>query len=83
MGTVFLSILNQVDFHLVQNRKENCHISFNLKGNGILVFSVHGLDVEPFEHHDDGEGFKGRQRGACREALVSRVAVVIFFQPQL
>ena len=23
--TVFLSILNQMDFHLVQNRKENCH----------------------------------------------------------
>ena len=32
-----------MEFHLVQNRKENCHhdhIPFNLKGNGILVFSV-------------------------------------------
>ena len=30
--------------HLVQNRKENClhdHIPFNLKGNGMLVFSMY------------------------------------------
>ena len=43
--TVFLSILNQMEFNLVQNRKENCHhdhIPFNVKGNGILVFSVWG-----------------------------------------
>ena len=42
--TVFLSILNEMDFHLVKNRKENCHhdqTPFNMKGNGILVFSVH------------------------------------------
>ena len=35
--TVFLSILHQMEFHLVQNQKENCHpdhIPFNLKGNG-------------------------------------------------
>ena len=41
--TVFFSILNQMDFHLVQNRKENCHhdhIPFNVKGNGNIVFSV-------------------------------------------
>ena len=25
--TVFLSILNQMEIHLVQNRKENCHQS--------------------------------------------------------
>ena len=25
MATVFLSILNQMEFNLVQNRKENCH----------------------------------------------------------
>ena len=38
-----LSILNQMDSHLVQNRKENCHhdhIPFNFKGNRIIVFSV-------------------------------------------
>ena len=43
MVTVFLSILDQMDFHLPQDRKENCHhdhIPFNLTGNGILVFSV-------------------------------------------
>ena len=42
--TVFLSILNQMDFHLVQNWKENCHhghIPFNVKGIGNIVFSVH------------------------------------------
>ena len=41
--TVFLLILNQIEFHLVQNRKESCHhdhIPFNLKGNGNKVFSV-------------------------------------------
>ena len=39
--TVFLSILNQIEFHSVQNRKENRHhdyIPFNVKGN--IVFSV-------------------------------------------
>ena len=41
---VLLSILNQIEINLVQNRKENCHhdnIPFNLRGNGILVFSVY------------------------------------------
>ena len=35
--------LNQMEFHLVQNRKENCnhdHIPFNVKGIGSIVFSV-------------------------------------------
>ena len=43
MVTVFLSILNELEFQLVQNRKENCrhdHIPFNLKGNRNIVFSV-------------------------------------------
>ena len=42
--TVFLSIMNQMDFHLVQNRKENCHhdhIPFNVKGNRNIVFRVY------------------------------------------
>ena len=33
-----------MEFHLVHNRKENCHhdhILFNVKGNGNIVFSVH------------------------------------------
>ena len=36
--------LNQMEFHLVENRKENCyhdHIPFNVKGNGNVVFSVY------------------------------------------
>ena len=41
--TVFLSILNQIKFHLVQNRKESDQIPFNVKGN--LVFSVKAADV--------------------------------------
>ena len=43
-GTVFLSILNQMEIYLVQNWKENCphdHIPCNLKGNKITVFSVY------------------------------------------
>ena len=41
--TVFLLILNQMEFHFVQNRKENYHhdrTPFDLKGNGNIVFSV-------------------------------------------
>ena len=41
--TVFHSILNQMEFHLVQNLKENRHhdhISFNVKGIGSIVFSL-------------------------------------------
>ena len=44
VGTVFLSILNQMEFYLVQNLKENCHhdhIPFNLKGKGNVVFLVY------------------------------------------
>ena len=61
MVTVLLSILNQMEFHLVQNRKENCHydhIPFNVKGNGRIVFSVRispPLDVPTiaiaYRHH--------------------------------
>ena len=39
--SVFLSILNQMEFLSVQNRNENCHcdhIPFDLKGNGNIVF---------------------------------------------
>ena len=41
--TVFFSILNQMEFHLIQNWKENCHhnhIPFNVKVIGNIVFSV-------------------------------------------
>jgi len=42
--TVFLSIFNHMDFHLVQNRKENCHhdhILWNFKENENLFFLVY------------------------------------------
>ena len=38
--TIFLSILSQLNFRLIQNRKENCHhddIPSNLEGNGNVV----------------------------------------------
>ena len=44
--TVFLSIMSQMEFHLVQNRKESGHhdhIPFNVKGNGNIVFSARVL----------------------------------------
>ena len=44
MVTVFLLILSQMEFHLFQNLKGNCHhdhILFNVKGNRNLVFSVY------------------------------------------
>ena len=37
--TVLLSILKQIEFHWVQNQKEDCyhnHIPLNLQGNGNL-----------------------------------------------
>ena len=44
-GDIFLPILNQMEIHLAQNWKENCHhhhhISLHLKGNGIIVFLVY------------------------------------------
>ena len=45
-----IDFFNQIDFHLVQNWEENCHhdhIPFNLKGNGILVFSVYLMNTKP------------------------------------
>ena len=46
---VFLSILNQMEFHLIQNRKENCHhdhIPFNVKGNVNIAFSAYALILQ-------------------------------------
>ena len=43
---VFLTILNQMEFHLIQNRKETFphdQIPFNLKGNRNIMFSVWSL----------------------------------------
>ena len=43
VATVFLSILNEMEIHSIQNRKENFphdHIPFNVKGIGNIVFSV-------------------------------------------
>ena len=48
MVTVFLSIFNQMESHLVPNQKENCHhdyIPLNVKGIGNMVFSVQRIDV--------------------------------------
>ena len=45
--TDFLSILSQIGFHLVQNRKKNCHhdeIPFNFKGN--LFFGEYIINIE-------------------------------------
>ena len=50
--TVFYSILNLMEIHVVQNRKENCHhdhIPFHLKGNRIQIFSVCGLGLRGVE----------------------------------
>ena len=50
--TVSISFLNEMEIHLVQNRKENCHndhMPFNLKRNGILVFSAYSSVFMPNE----------------------------------
>ena len=52
--TVFLSIMNQILFFLVQNRKENCHhdhIPFTVKGN--IVFSVYETGMSGVEIGDE------------------------------
>ena len=45
----FESKFNELEYHLVQNRTENCHhdhiIPFNLKGNGNLFLQVHFFDT--------------------------------------
>ena len=54
METVFVSIFNQLEFHLVQNRKEHSHhdyIPFNVKGNRNLVFSVNVKEHLLWELH--------------------------------
>ena len=36
--------LGKINFHLVQNQKENCHhdhIPFNAKGNGNMLINFH------------------------------------------
>ena len=46
---VFQSIMNQIEFYFVQNRKENCHhdhTSLSYNGNGNLVFSVYSCMPE-------------------------------------
>ena len=76
MATVLISIFqNQMEFDLVQKRKENYHhdhIPFILKGNGNRNFSVQvynglrgqclsvsGGALKPFVNHGTVEGFKG------------------------
>ena len=52
-GDTIISILNQMEFRLVQNRKKNSHhdhIPFNVKGNGNIVFSVYDTAMEQLEH---------------------------------
>ena len=36
---------NEISFG-AENRNENCHIPFNVKGNGNIVFSVYGAGTE-------------------------------------
>ena len=75
MVTILLSTLNQMEFHLVQIRKENCQndcILFNLKGNGNLVFSVYALysldTSRPGKQHQSETRFS-RHHGRPIESL--------------
>ena len=69
--TVFLSMMNQMEFHLVQNWKENCHhdhIPFNVEGKNIRIYTI---------------VLRGLRRvinwsPSCRETLVSRISDVVF-----
>ena len=51
---------NQMEFHLVQNRKENCHhdrIPLNVKGKGKIVSSVN------IKYNIDKGRGTGKERG--------------------
>ena len=78
--TVFHSIMNQMEFHLVQNRKENGHhdhIPINLKGNANVVFSVCIYACINMCGTIPGRGVRSHfrsacckvHRGACREGI--------------
>ena len=73
---VFLSILHQLEFYLVLNRKENCHhdhIPFNVKGNRIRVFSVWRLlaSREPLKTFKDHSTMVSQgSRGAFNSASI-------------
>ena len=67
--------LNQMDFHLVQNQKENCHhdhIPFNSKGNGIRVLSV---KEQAYSHR--GTRHHGGTGEGLPKTLHSDIAVMI------
>ena len=71
--TVFLLILNQMGFHMVQNRKENCHydhIPFNVKGNGNIVFSFIRNSAE-WAGQENKEGTTGQGNEEASPTLIS------------
>ena len=77
--TVLLSILNKMEIHLVQNRKENCHhdhIPFNLKGNRIEVFECRRnlnankriQNIPPWQKYSTALFWTGKQNFAMLSA---------------
>ena len=74
--TVFLSILNQMELHLGQNREENCHhdhIPINVKGNGILVCSVQRIHMGVMVALISSVPYYGNVRGPSGGGGISRV----------
>ena len=75
--TVFLPILNQMEIHLVQNRKDNCHydhIPFSVKGKENLVFSVYEVRRQFLPHICTATGkTTAIRRVAVRENGVYRI----------
>ena len=72
MVTVFLWILNQIEFNLVHNRKGNCHhdlIPFNVKGIGSIVFSVY-MDIY-VSHIVDNNYFHLLQKSVDCHAIIT------------
>ena len=73
MMTVFLLILNQMEFHLVQNGKENCnhdHIPFNLNGIGNIVSTKKRITSRRFlQYVEAGGRGSGGVRGRGEEGL--------------
>ena len=61
IGDSFFFKLKEMEFHLVQNRKENCHhdyILFNMKGRWSIVFSVY--DTYGDGRPENPPGYEGR-----------------------
>ena len=72
------SNLNQMEFHLVQNRKENCHdnhIPFNVKRNGNIV---HLFSVCTPGRYGNGRRARSQFENISRRSFICTIYLLYF-----